>query len=259
MVLLSIYISSNDFNEFFADCLKYHLHVVAEQQRAAAFEMDVVKSRKSTLDLEARVWTAPDKLEPMISTKRLTLRLMSEAFMQACIEKRVNDAETLLGASLSPEWFEEMGFLAMRVEQLRQDPEYTIWGPRAVVLEVEQRVIGHIGFHGQPNQPYLLEFVPDGIEFGYTIDGAYQRQGFAFEASIGLMRWAALERGIKRFVLSVSPDNAASQGLAAKLGFKKVGEHIDLEDGLEEVFELTGDSLAKWLEPEAVGGNHVHR
>jgi [ribosomal protein S5]-alanine N-acetyltransferase len=186
----------------------------------------------------------------MISTTRLSLRLMSEPFMQACLEKRVADAETLLGASLNPAWFEEMRFLAMRVEQLRQDPEYMIWGPRAVVLEADvsrARVIGHIGFHGKPNQPYLLEFVPDGIEFGYTIDEAYRRQGFALEASLALMRWAVLEHGIGRFVLSVSPGNTASQGLAAKLGFKKVGEHIDLEDGLEEVFELTGEALSKWF------------
>jgi [ribosomal protein S5]-alanine N-acetyltransferase len=184
----------------------------------------------------------------MIATKRLTLRLMSEAFMQACLEKRVLEAERLLGANLSQQWFEEMGFLALRVQQLREDPDYTIWGPRAVVLESQQRVIGHIGFHGKPNQPYLLKFVPDGIEFGYTIDGAYRRQGFAFEASVGLMRWAVFEQGIKRFVLSVSPDNAASQGLAAKLGFQKVGEHMDLEDGFEDVFELTGKSLSEWLE-----------
>jgi [ribosomal protein S5]-alanine N-acetyltransferase len=188
----------------------------------------------------------------MIKTSRLTLRLMSEQFMQACIDKRVEDAERLLGASIGPAWFEEMWFLAMRVEQLRQDPDYAIWGPRAVVLESEQRMIGHIGFHGKPNQPYLLEFVPDGIEFGYTIDAAYRRQGFALEASLALMRWAALEHGITRFVLSVSPNNAASQGLAAKLGFKKVGEHLDVEDGLEEVFELTGESLAKWLEVKPV-------
>ena len=188
----------------------------------------------------------------MIKTPRLTLRLMSEQFMQACLEKQVLEAETLLSASISPPWFEEMGFLAMRVEQLRQDPDYTIWGPRAVVLEsavldTGARMIGHIGFHGTPNQPYLLEFVPDGIEFGYTIDEAYRRRGFAFEASLALMRWAALEQGIRRFVLSVSPNNAASQGLAAKLGFNKVGEHMDEIDGVEEVFELTGESLAKWL------------
>jgi [ribosomal protein S5]-alanine N-acetyltransferase len=184
----------------------------------------------------------------MIFTTRLSLRLMSEAFMQACLEKRVTEAETRLGASLSPAWFEEMGFLAIRVQQLREDPEYQTWGPRAVVLEAEQRVIGHIGFHGKPNQPYLLEFVPDGIEFGYTIDQAYRRQGFALEASLGLMRWAAFEWGITRFVLSVSPENLASQGLAAKLGFQKVGEHMDVEDGLEEVFELTGPSLSNLLE-----------
>jgi [ribosomal protein S5]-alanine N-acetyltransferase len=182
----------------------------------------------------------------MITTARLSLRLMSEQFMQACLEKRVEEAERLLGASIGPAWFEEMWFLAMRVQQLREDPDYAIWGPRAVVLESEQRMIGHIGFHGTPNQPYLLEFVPDGIEFGYTIDDAYRRQGFAFEASLGLIRWA-VQHGITRFVVSVSPGNAASQGLAAKLDFQKVSEHMDEIDGLEEVFELTGDSLAKWL------------
>ena len=191
---------------------------------------------------------------------------MSEPFMQTCLEKRVGDAETLLGAKIGPAWFEEIGFLAMRVEQLRQDPDYVIWGPRAVVLEsgvlesgvpetgvpeTGARMIGHIGFHGKPNQPYLLKFVPDGIEFGYTIDQAYRRQGFALEASLALMRWAALEHEIKRFVLSVSPENAASQGLAARLGFKKIGEHIDVTDGLEEVFELTGAALSKCFEVRA--------
>jgi [ribosomal protein S5]-alanine N-acetyltransferase len=213
----------------------------------------------------------------MITTERLTLRLMSEQIMLAVLDKRLRDAETLLGASLSSAWFEEMGFLAMRVEDLRQDPDYTVWGPRAVVLESgvlesgvlesgvlepvdpeQARVIGHIGFHSTPNPPYLLEFVPEGIEFGYTIEDAYRRQGFAFEASLGLMRWAA-QHGIKRFVVSVSPGNAASQGLAAKLGFKKVGEHMDVKDGLEEVFELTGSALSKLLEPETPGGHHVHR
>jgi [ribosomal protein S5]-alanine N-acetyltransferase len=186
----------------------------------------------------------------MIQTTRLSLRLMSEAFLQACLEKRVGDAEALLGASLSPTWFEEMGFLALRVEQLRLDPEYRIWGPRAVVLEAEQasfgRVIGHIGFHDRPNQD-MRDFVLDGVEFGYTIDPAFHRQGFAFEASLGLIRWAALEQGITRLIVSVSPDNTASLGLAAKLGFAKIGEHIDSEDGLEEVFELTGAALSRWL------------
>jgi [ribosomal protein S5]-alanine N-acetyltransferase len=186
----------------------------------------------------------------MIRTERLSLRLMSEAFLQACLEKRVIDAEGMLGASLSPVWFEEMGFLALRVEQLRQDPDYQIWGPRAVVLEAEpessRRVIGHIGFHDRPNQD-MRDFVPDGVEFGYTIDPVFRRQGFAFEASLGLIRWAALEQGITRLIVSISPNNVASQRLAAKLGFAKIGQHIDAEDGLEEVFELTGAALSRWL------------
>ena len=183
-----------------------------------------------------------------ISTARLSLPLMPEAFLQACLNGDLEGAERLLGATLPPAWFEEMGFLALRVQQLREDADYEIWGPRAVVLTSERRVIGHIGFHGKPNQPYLLEFVPDGIEFGYTIDPAYQRRGFAFEASVALMRWAALEQGIGRFVVSVSPNNMASQALAAKLGFRKIGAHQDEVDGPEDVLELSGDGLQHWLE-----------
>ena len=186
----------------------------------------------------------------VIRTRRLSLRLPTEAFFQACLNGQHMEAERLIGASLSPAWFEEMGLLARRVERLREHPDYATWGPRVIVLEGERRAIGHIGFHGTPNEPYLLERVPDGIEFGYTVDEAHRRQGYAFEASLALMRHAA-RHGVSRFIVSVSPGNAASQGLAAKLGFRKIGEHVDEVDGLEEVLELTGEGLQRWLVDEA--------
>jgi RimJ/RimL family protein N-acetyltransferase len=46
------------------------------------------------------------------------------------------------------------------------------------------------------------------------------------------MDWAAT-RGVRRFVVTVSPDNAPSLALVAKAGFRKIGEHIDDGDGLE--------------------------
>jgi hypothetical protein len=36
----------------------------------------------------------------------------------------------------------------------------------------------------------------------------------------------------------ISPTNAPSLALAGKLGFEQVGKQMDLEDGLEYVFEL---------------------
>lgn len=65
----------------------------------------------------------------------------------------------------------------------------------------------------------------------------YRRQGFAYEAAGALMNWARTEHGVKRFVVSISPENTPSLALAAKFGFRKIGSHIDEVDGLEEIFE----------------------
>jgi RimJ/RimL family protein N-acetyltransferase len=51
------------------------------------------------------------------------------------------------------------------------------------------------------------------------------------------MRWAHQIHGVTRFVLSIRPDNIASQALAAGLGFVRIGSHIDEVDGLEEILE----------------------
>ena len=44
--------------------------------------------------------------------------------------------------------------------------------------------------------------------------------------------------GATAFLLSISPDNAASLAIAAKLGFTRIGEQMDEVDGLEWVFRL---------------------
>ena len=66
---------------------------------------------------------------------------------------------------------------------------------------------------------------------------AHRRRGYAYEAVLGMMRWAHGEHGIGRYRVSVSPENGPSLALAAKLGFERTGEQMDPEDGLEYVFE----------------------
>ena len=51
------------------------------------------------------------------------------------------------------------------------------------------------------------------------------------------MKWACEAHGVRRFVLSIRPDNIPSQALAAQLGFVRIGSHIDEVDGLEEILE----------------------
>jgi RimJ/RimL family protein N-acetyltransferase len=51
------------------------------------------------------------------------------------------------------------------------------------------------------------------------------------------MRWASDVHRVKRFVLTISPDNLPSLGLAAKMGFRKIGSHVDEHGGSEDIFE----------------------
>jgi L-amino acid N-acyltransferase YncA len=53
----------------------------------------------------------------------------------------------------------------------------------------------------------------------------------------GMLGWARAQ-GVVACLASVSPDNVASLATVRRLGFVKVGEQIDEEDGLEWVHRL---------------------
>ena len=97
--------------------------------------------------------------------------------------------------------------------------------------------MGDIGFHAAPGHECLAELAPGGVEFGYGVMESYRRRGLATEAIEALMRWAREEHGVERFVVSISPENGPSLALAAKLGFRKIGSHMDEFDGPEDIFE----------------------
>jgi RimJ/RimL family protein N-acetyltransferase len=109
------------------------------------------------------------------------------------------------------------------------DPEYGPWSARLLLLKPSLQTIGHIRFHTRP--------VEDSVEFGYAVFTPWRCQGYATEAAAAVMRWAAEQHGVRRFVASVRPDNLPSQRVIAKLGFRRIGEQFDDVDGLEDVFE----------------------
>ncbi len=159
---------------------------------------------------------------------------MSLSFLEALLAGRPFIAEGIGGFSLPPAWPDEHDrrFLELRLNQMRGDESLQQWLARAMVLRRDplRPMAGHIGFH-QPPQDGVLEM-------GYTVMPRHRRQGYAHEAVLGMMRWAHDEHGIRRFRVSIAPDNAPSLTLAAKLGFERTGEQMDPEDGLEYVFEL---------------------
>jgi L-amino acid N-acyltransferase YncA len=44
---------------------------------------------------------------------------------------------------------------------------------------------------------------------------------------------------VRIFRYTVSPDNVASVRLVQKYGFHHVGQQIDLDDGLEDIYEMS--------------------
>ena len=124
---------------------------------------------------------------------------------------------------------------------LRDDDALRPWLLRAMVERSRRRMVGHIGFHSRPGADYLRELSPGGVELGYVVYPAFRRRGYAREATLAMMAWAARAHGVRRFVVSISPSNVASTALAEQLGFRRIGSHVDEIDGPEDIFELLRD------------------
>lgn len=186
-------------------------------------------------------------MSAIISTSRLDLIPMTPDFLRASLAGDIRRAEQILNLSLPEGWPEAPSFLSLRLRQLEENPSRQPWLVRAIGLRSSGAMIGHIGFHAAPGADEILEAVsPGAAEFGYTVLPAFRRQGYAEEASRALMRWASESHGVTKFVVSISPDNHASQALAAKLGFVRIGSQIDEVDGLEEILQLVvagGDAV----------------
>jgi ribosomal-protein-alanine N-acetyltransferase len=175
---------------------------------------------------------------PPIKTERLDLACMTPAFLRASLQGNIHEAEHSLRASLPKDWpGDARSVLALRLKQIEEDFTVQPWLLRAMVLRAHSIVVGHIGFHTPPNPEYLQQFSTGAIEFGFTVFPEFRRRGYAREASLALMQWAHQSHGVSRFILSIRPDNLASQALAAQLGFVRIGSHMDEVDGLEEVLE----------------------
>ena len=171
----------------------------------------------------------------------IELRPITPAFIEAVLDGRRVEAAALLDVEL-PEEFpreEERRFLAFRLRQMREDKRFETWCPSIVVLGGQ--MIGQAGYHGPPGVNSTQ--AEDAVEFGYSIYPEWRGRGFATQAAVMLMDLAEERAGIRHFVLAVSPENDPSLAIIRKLGFVRTGEHMDEEDGLEHIFELTRDPV----------------
>lgn len=172
----------------------------------------------------------------IIDSPRLHLIALSPIFLHASLNDDLETASSFIGLDVPSDWLEAKWLMEMRLDKMLGNPALEPWLLRAIGLRETKTMIGFIGFHTLPGADYLNPYAPGSVEFGYTIFPNYRGKGYASEAAQALMDWAIREKGVTRFVISISPTNGPSLSIAQKFGFRKVGTFTDPEEGVEDVF-----------------------
>jgi RimJ/RimL family protein N-acetyltransferase len=120
--------------------------------------------------------------------------------------------------------------LSFRIPRVKKDPHFAELGIILAVEKESKQVIGSAGFHDFPDQNGM-------IEVGFGIVPEMQNKGFGKELLFGMWDWISKNPEVKILRYTVSPTNAPSMHIINSLGFTKVGEQMDPEDGLELIFE----------------------
>jgi ribosomal-protein-alanine N-acetyltransferase len=170
-----------------------------------------------------------------IETPRLVLRTVPPAALAALAAGDRTEASRLTQCDLGAFPDDQLSIAAIRSKDVSDDPGYLPWSLRVMALKPSLRFVGHCNFHSKPNADYLKDLAPGAVELGYFVLPEFRRQGLAEETALGMMDWAARTHGVARFVVSISPRNAPSVAMARKLGFARVGSHVDQEDGYEDI------------------------
>ncbi len=91
------------------------------------------------------------------------------------------------------------------------------YGHSAVLHRKSGRFLGRVGLHPWPQW--------NEVEVGWVLARSAQGHGYASEAAASWITYAFGALGIARLTAVIHPDNAASQRVAARLGF-----HLDRAD-----------------------------
>lgn len=176
----------------------------------------------------------------LIQSDRLDLHHIEADDLIYIFEKR-DDSEVLAGKDFRNPFrvlIDFQGSLASRIPQIQKDPSVNKWFVRWVVLRSTQEIIGATSFHGAPDENGV-------IEIGLEVESAFQRQGYGKEILQGMWGWVVTEPAIKILRYSVKENNVASIALINSFGFKLMGEQIDENNEVANVYEMSADEYRK--------------
>ena len=160
------------------------------------------------------------KKEPVIKTKRMLLRPMSD-----------EEIKRLIVASASEELRTAYGEM---LAGCRRDPANRIWyAPWKMTLKSGGAYLGDLGFKGPARE--------NAVEIGYGILPEHEGKGYTTEAVQAVTQWAFGNAGVVFVEAETAPDNKASQRVLEKCGFVPDG------DGKEGPRFVLESPLTNWM------------
>lgn len=158
-----------------------------------------------------------------IRTKRLELMALSADQLRLYLTDPVQlEAALNLNTSLAPAGQALRRAIGLKLAAMAEADEetlawHTYW---LVVVAADRAGAGFAGFKGAPDETGL-------VEIGYGIEPAHRGQGYATEATAGLVEWAFSFPACQAVTARTLPDNEPSAAVLRKLGFRRCG----MEDG----------------------------
>ena len=146
-----------------------------------------------------------------------TTRLLLQATTHA-------DADFILELVNTPKWLQYIGDRqvhsledARQYIQTRMTPQLQRLGfaNYTLIRKSDQTRIGTCGLYDREGL--------SGLDIGFALLPAYERQGYGYEAARRLLTAAHEDFGIQKISAITTPDNIASQRLLEKLGLRKTG------------------------------------
>lgn len=131
---------------------------------------------------------------------------------------------------------DERGPLRWRVPQVKSDSLVNKWFVRWMVEKETREIVGSTSFHGPPDEVGMMEI-------GLGVHPSFKRRGYATEALTGMWSWVIDQPGVELLRYTVDPNNEASVAVIQKFGFTRVGQQIDLEDGPEDIYEMSANEF----------------
>ena len=181
-----------------------------------------------------------DVSEAMIPTPRLELHHLCVDDLLSLFESP-EDASIYEGKSYTNPHrilMDESGPLRWRVPQVKSDSAVNKWFVRWMVERETREIVGSTSFHGPPDEQGMMEI-------GLGVHDQFQRRGYATEALIGMWSWVINQPAVELLRYTVDPNNEASVAVIKKFGFEHVGQQIDLEDGPEDIYEMSANEFRR--------------